>query len=210
MSILNDLSSQTGGKGTQANLAVVDRCLAEPAFLEQIAEGLSSVNDALSGDCAEVLTHVAEKHPDLVSPYGKLIPPLLERKTTRVRWEAMHALAFISGSAPKVVGPLLPRLREIIKGDASIIVRDYAVDAVAHFAESGRNAAQSAYPLLVEALDLWEGRHAGHALGGLVNVAKVMPDAAKELRGIAKRFSDSGRGVVRKAAKALAKAVEIS
>ncbi len=214
MGVLNDLSSPQGDRTAQSNLTVAARCLKRPALLQEIAGALTNAltgkNAALLGDCAEVFTEVAKKKPELVAPYAGTLVSLILHPTTRVRWEAMHALALTAGAAPRTVAPLLPRLREIIKNDASVIVRDYAVDAVGSYAGTGAAAAKAAFPILVEALAAWNGKQAGHALNGLLEVARLTPGRAPELRAIATRYLEGGTGVMRKAAKALLLATEQS
>jgi hypothetical protein len=210
ISILSKLSSQVGDRSEYSNRKVVIQCLDDPDLLAEIAEGLNSKNAALVGDCAEVLTQVAEQHPDWVAPYAEGLAVLLNHKTTRVRWEAVHALALVAASAPTVIAPLLPTLAEKIRADSSVIVRDYATDAIANYAATGKPAAERAYPLLKEALTAWDGKHAGHALKGLVNVAMTMPTLSDELRAIAEEYSLAGRAVVRKSAKELFKVIESS
>jgi hypothetical protein len=208
MSILAKLSSQAGDHSEYSNRKVVIQCLDDPDLLAEIAEGLRSKNAALIGDCAEVLTQVAEQHPDWASPYAEALAALLNHKMTRVRWEAMHALALIAASVPTVIVSLLPTLDEKVRKDSSVIVRDYATDAIANYAATGRSAAEKAYPLLKEALTVWNGKHAGHALKGLVNVARKVPALRDELRATGEEYSSSDKGVVRKAAKELLKVVE--
>lgn len=98
---------------------------------------------------------------------------------------------------------------EIIRTDSSIIVRDYATDAVGNYAAIARSAAEKAYPLLQEALTVWGSNHAGHALQGLANMAALLPELHDELYNIAEEYSLSDKGVVRKAAKDLTKALEM-
>ena len=210
MSVLNDLSSQKGDRTAQSNLTVAARCLKKPALLQEIAGALTNAltgkDVPLLGDCAEVFTEVAKANPGLVAPYAGTLVALILHPKTRVRWEAMHALALTAAAAPRTVAPLLPRLREIIKADESVIVRDYAVDAVGSYAGTGSAAAKASFPILVEALAAWKGKQAGHALNGLLEVARVTPGRAQELRAIAERYLEGGTGVTRKAAKALLKA----
>jgi hypothetical protein len=208
MSILAKLSSQVGDRSEYSNRKVVIQCLDDPDLLAEIAEGLKSKNAALVGDCAEVLTQVAEQHPDWVAPYAEALTALLNHKTTRVRWEAMHALALVTASVPTIIDSLLPTLAEKVRSDSSVIVRDYATDAMANYAATGKSAAERAYPFLKEALTVWNGKHAGHALKGLVNVAKQAPALRDELQAIGEEYSRSGKGVVRKAAKELLRAIE--
>jgi len=205
MSILTRLSSQVGDRSEYANRKVVLQCMDDPDLLDEIAEGLKDKNAALVGDCAEVLTKVAEVHPDWVAPYAGALAALLDHKTTRVRWEAVHALALVATSAPATITAVLTRLAEMVRTDSSVIVRDHAVDAIANYAATGKAAAVRAYPLLVEALTVWNGKQAGHALMGLSNVALLVPELHDELRAIAEEFSLAERPVVRKAARALSR-----
>ncbi|HOH30356.1 MAG TPA: hypothetical protein PLC40_11825 [Candidatus Hydrogenedentes bacterium] len=208
MSILAKLSSQVGDRSEYSNRKVVIQCLDDPDLLAEIAGGLKSTNAALVGDCAEVLTMIAEQQPDWVAPYSEALAALLNHKVTRVRWEAMHALAFVATSAPTAIGSLLPTLAEMIRADSSVIVRDYATDAIANYAATGKSAAERAYPLLKEALTVWNGKHAGHALKGLTNVAKKVPALREELYAIGEEYFQTGKTVVRKAAKELLRAIE--
>jgi hypothetical protein len=208
MSILSQLSSQVGNRSTKSNLRVSAGCLAQPALLDEVVGGLASKDAALAGDCAEVFTEVAKVNPDLVVPYAEALSALLTHRQTRVRWEAMHALALVAANAPRVITSLLPRLRDIIHRDSSVIVRDYAVDALGNYAKTSKEAAEAAHPILVEALALWNGKQAARALHGLANVVSAVPSLSGQLRIVAAGYEDSGRGVVRKAAKELIKATE--
>jgi hypothetical protein len=205
MGIVGKLSSQAGDRTAKSNLAVAAQCLAKSELLAEIAGSLGGTEAALVGDCAEVLTEVAKQRPELVAPYAAKLVPLLVHKTTRIRWEAMHCMALTATGAAKIVAPLLPRLRETIASDTSVIVRDYAVDAVGAFAGTGKQASHEALPILKEALVAWNGKHAGHALDGIIQVARADTRHAKELHAIAKRYLDGATGVIRKSAKVLFK-----
>ncbi len=90
----------------------------------------------------------------------------------------------------------------------SVIVRDCATDAIGGYASTSATAAQAAFPLLKEVLTLWNGKHAAHALEGMVRIARLLPAMRLELRFIAEEYSHFPRPVVRKAAKELRKVVE--
>lgn len=207
MTLLDQLSSKTSGHKTGATRWVTPFCLADPALLHEIAAGLRQPDALLQADCAEVLTMTAEQRPDLVAPFAADLLPLLDARATRARWEAMHALALIADRVSEVLTPALPQIRAIIQRDGSIIVRDYAVDALARYAAVDAAAALRVYPLLLEALDAWEGRHAGRALPGLTRVGQQLPDLRPAILAAAAPFQDSGKAVVRKAAKILQKAL---
>ena len=206
MSVLDRLSSQTGDRTAASNRKGIAECLARPALLAEIAEGLAGKDAALLGDCAEVLTEVAKERPEWIAPYAGPLAGLLTHTTTRVRWEATHALALVAAQDPAVIPPLLPHLAQMIHDDASVIVRDYAVDAVGNYAATSEAAAQAACPVLVASLPLWNGKQAAHVLEGLVHVVSAAPGLGDELRPLGERYLDDGRARVRKAAKALVKA----
>ncbi len=203
MTILARLSSQTGDRSQASNLIVARQCLENPRLLDEISGGLSELDEALVGDCAEVLTKVAEQHPEWVAPHAAALSALLTRQSTRLRWEAMHALALVATRAADTVMALVPLLVGLIRYDKSVIVRDYAVDALANYASTSPQAARCAYPYLKESLALWDGKQAAHALQGLVHVSRLLPEHRPELAAIASQHATSARPVVRQAARRL-------
>ncbi|PWK12821.1 hypothetical protein [Tumebacillus permanentifrigoris] len=203
MSILEQLSSQVGDRTEAANRRVVADCVEHPELLQHIVQGLDSTDKGLVGDAAEVLTQVAESHPAYVSPYAPALVALLNHKATRVRWEAMHALALVAHLTPDVVVELLPKLREMQSVETSTIVRDYAVELLGNYAIRGETASTDVYPLLVEAL---EGKQRSRALQGLLVVATHAPSFQAELHQLAARYLDDLKAGVKKAAIALHKA----
>ncbi len=206
--ILEQLSSKSGARNEEPNHRVAELCCNQPKLLGDIANGLESKDANLAGDCAEVMTMVAEQHPDLVIPYGGQLAGLLSHKKTRVRWEAMHALDHMAHLAPELIESLLPRLEEIIRDDESVIVRDHAVDALSGYASTGPAAAARAYPLLKIALSAWDGKQAGHALAGLKQVSLYYAAPARELRSLAEIGLADSRGVVKKAARELLTSIQ--
>ena len=208
MSILDKLASKVGDRANAPNRMSAELCLADPSLLEEVVAAMETKDMRLLGDCAEVMTMVAEENPALVAPYAKAIKALLSHKNGRVRWEATHAMALIAGTTPKEIAPLLPSLAETIRHDASVIVRDYAVDMAGNYAGTGGRAAKDAYPILKEALTLWDGKHAARALSGLGNVAGKCPDLAGEIAGFAGGFAESPKASVRTAARRLLKKLQ--
>jgi hypothetical protein len=208
MSILTKLSSQIGEKTEEGNRNVAKECLQNPTLLKEIGEGLTGKNAALLGDCAEVFTKVAEENPALVVPFAKTLQDLLDHKTTRVRWEAMHAIALMATHIPNQISILIPQLKEIIHSDKSTIVRDYAIDTVCNYANVSKVEADTVFPILKEALHLWEGKHRARVLNGLLKVSNQSAEHTLEIRGIAEEYLEDNRGVVKKAAKALIKTID--
>jgi hypothetical protein len=201
MGILDHLASSLGEMKQDANSAVAELCLADPRLLDEIAVGLGSRNVRLAGDCAEVMTKVAEKRPELVAPHARLLFTLLGHKNGRVRWESAHAFAFTTRLVPDLVAEKLEALASIIQSDKSVIVRDYTVDAVAAYGATGASAARRALPVLRLALVAWEGKHAARALAGLAGLLAAEPALAIDVREAAQPLADHERAGVRKAAR---------
>ncbi|MFN8526526.1 MAG: hypothetical protein U0821_25775 [Chloroflexota bacterium] len=210
-SILATLASQVGDRDFAANRAAAERCLASPSLLDDIDRGLGSRDPKLAADCAEVLTVVGQTRPELLAPFVDSLIARLDARPTRLRWEAMHALALVAGHVPAKIEPLLPRLFDIFSADQSIIVRDRAVEAVGRFAGAGAREAALALEWLDRSLRLWDGRQAGPALIGLREVVLQRPDLGARMRDIGQRYLDfSGfpKGAVRQAAKRLVAATK--
>ena len=201
MEILNQLSSQIGDKS--GNYKVAAQCLEDKSLIQEIVGGLGNSDNKIVIDCAEALTEIAKEEPAWIVPYGHLLPKILGNKNNRARWEAMHCLALTAEYIPDVIEPMLDQLMEIIEEDKSVIVRDYAIDAVGNYAKTSAKAAQMAYPILERAARVWEGRHGKQALNGLYNVAKIMPEKKAQMQKIAEENLDHKKGTVRKAAKKL-------
>lgn len=208
MSLLEELSSQAGERSGSANYAVAEKCLQNEQLVAEIIGGLADKNPLITADCCEVLTEIAKKQPALVKPYGNLLPPLLTHKNGRARWEAMHCLALIADLIPDVIASQAQAFEVLIQTDKSVIIRDYALDALGNYAKTGKNAATSVYPVLKKALGLWNGKHAGHALDGLANVVAVAPELTAEIALLARQYSEAEKGVVKKSARKLLKLCE--
>ncbi|MBO1003939.1 hypothetical protein [Pseudogracilibacillus auburnensis] len=210
MSILNELSSATGTNNQEPNIIAANKCITNPDLLEQIADGFTMKDQKLVGDCIEVFTKVSESQPELLEPYMKYVLPLLDSKVTRIRWEAVHTIALLAEINPHIIYEIEQKLINIIESDKSIIVRDYAITAFANLAKSNQENATFAFPILKHALQVWDGRHRRPALDGLKEVAKQVPEFKEELLGIAESYLEDPKGVVKKSAKALIRATELS
>ncbi|MBD2870334.1 hypothetical protein [Paenibacillus arenilitoris] len=206
MKLLSLLSSEAGDRTQESNERVAAMCLENPGALTEIAEGLKQAKKPkLAGDCAEVMTKVAERQPQLVVPYADELLAKLNHRAAKVRWEAAHALALIAPLVPAAVIGALPVLRQMLSSDASIVVRDYTIEMIACAAKAGEDEARTVFPLLQEALTVWEGRHRGLVLKGLVHVSASAPGLRPEISNIAAAYAADAKTAVAKSAKALMK-----
>ncbi|HEY51944.1 MAG TPA: hypothetical protein G4N94_00625 [Caldilineae bacterium] len=204
MSVLQRLSSAVGDRSEASNKAVASEALDHPELLEEVAVGLDWRDPKLVGDCAEVFTEVAEVNPALVTPYVDDLIPLLDHKTTRVRWETTHALALVAALVPDQIVAIILNLLAKIERDKSTIVRDYAVVALGEYGGSSPERAREMFPHLEWALWQWESKHAKLVLEAMSKLVAVEPALEPALRQTAAECLDHRRANVRKLAKKLA------
>lgn len=207
MSILEKLSSRVGDRTEESNKAVAAECLKKPVLLKEIESGLLSDDAKLAADCAEVMTNVAIKNPILLVPFAGVLHKTITHKNSKAKWEAVHSVSLIAEFIPDDISHNLSVISSLMFDDKSVIVRDYSTDIIGNFAGVGKTEAEKAYPLLREMLYRYEGKHAGHALKGLINVVRLMPEEKNVIAGIAQEFFDHKKAVISKTAKSLAKCI---
>lgn len=208
MSIVERLASSQGLRTQEANAAVATECVAAPDLLHEIAGSLASKNNRLAGDCAEVMTKVAESRPDLVAPFAQELRGLLGHTNGRVRWEAAHALALVADLVPDLMERELKAFTRIILTDTSVIVRDYLIDAVGAYGARGHAEADRVFSLLRETLLAWGGKHAARGLASLGAIAAAQPLLASDVAELARAFRTHARPSVRAAAKVAVRSAE--
>ena len=208
MSILSQLSSQCGDRTEQSNIKVAFQCLDEPELLKEIQPGLHMEDVFIAGDCAEVMTKVAEERPELILPYAEDLIETLNHKKARVRWESIHAIAFIADRIPDKIGPRLELLDRLVHEDKSVIVRHYGILTLGQYAAAGKEASRRAFPYLERALLAHPHKFAHHAMDGLRQVAFYCPDTREKIKEMAGQFLSHPRAGVRNAAKKLMNSLE--
>jgi len=205
MSILTQLSSQQKERSEQGNRRVAAKILENPDLIIEITNSLTSKDNFLLGDCVEVCTMIAESEPALIAPYSNRILPLLENKNTRVRWEAMHAIALITPDVPEKIIGHWKLLEDLFTNDKSIIVRDYVVVCAGNLAACGKAYAEEVYPLLVDALSAHQTHHAKLALEGLTLGLSHLQTKKDEITDLADLFIQHPKPSIKKAALQLKK-----
>ncbi|QGQ96322.1 hypothetical protein EHS13_16255 [Paenibacillus psychroresistens] len=207
MDLISQLSSQSGDRTEEANRRVAALCLENPKLLVQILEGLTSEDPAVIGDCAEVFTKVAEFNPRVVVPFAGALALLLNHKATRVRWEAMHAIALTAELNADAILQLLNIFTTILHNDSSTIVRDYVIDCLGNVATVSEHAASQVMPIIIEAVTLYGEKHLARALNAMTKVVITAPTHGVELLMYGNDYSNHAKGSVQKAAKKLVKAI---
>lgn len=98
MGILDELTSATGDK--QSNKELVKRCLATPPLLHSIAEGLRTGTPKAKVDCAQILTDVGQRRPDLIGEFVADFLDATKAKSPKVARLAFTGLAQVVGANP--------------------------------------------------------------------------------------------------------------
>ena len=208
MALFTQLSSQIGDRSEQGNRRVAAIILNDPVLIEDISTGLRSKNAKLLADCAEVCTMMAESRPELVAPLADQLIPLLQHKNTRVRWEAMHAMALVTPLALPLVSQHFPEIAHLFRNDTSVIVRDYAVVCAGNLAAGGPDYARMVYPFLKESLSAYQTKHARLALIALAKAAPFLEAHKDELRDLANLYLGHVKPSIKQAARKLIKVLE--
>ncbi len=191
-----------------ANRDMVELALRIPDLVATLFAVRDGDDPVAVADCADTITKIAARDPEVIQQYQAFVVRGLDAAGTQVRWESLASLALLANDDPSIVEPLLPRLRELIERDTSVIVRDRAIDALTAYGVSSPMAARQVLPILEAAIELWNGKHAARALRSLCNLAPVLPHAGQTLRQLALTYADADRPSVRAAARHLLKAVE--
>ena len=205
MSLLQQLSSQSGDRSEQNNRRAAELILENPGLISDIAAGLDTKDYALLGDCVEVFTMVAESDVVIITPYAERLLSFVHHKKTRVRWEAMHALALVTPQVRELIRQYFKTVEGLFRTDKSIIVRDYALVCAGNLAAGGREYALVAYPILKESLTAYETRHAKLGLLGLAQAAPFLKDKSDELDDLAKLYLQHVKPSIQQAARRLIK-----
>ena len=207
-SILSKLSLQMGDSTQQSNENAALMCKESPGLLEQIAEGLGHKDLRLAGDCAEVMTKVAETHPRFVTPYAEQLLSAINHKNTRVRWESMHAVAFLSPLIPGRIIAALDIIQERMFTDSSTLVRDYSIQCLGNAASCGEEEARKILPILKKGLMELGDKYLSKLLSAMIGIAKVSPELAVEVLMYGYDYANHPISSVQKAAKKLVKAAQ--
>lgn len=208
MTLLQQLSSQIGQRSEQGNRRVAAIILNDPGLIADIGAGLQTNNADLLADCAEVCTMLAETQPGLVAPFAEQLILLLGHKNTRVRWEAMHALALITPLVLPLISQHFPEVAQLFNNDKSVIVRDYAVVCAGNLASGGQLYAQSIYPFLKESLSAYQTSHAKLGLLALSQAAPFLKENKNELEDLANLYLLHAKPSIKQAARKLLKVLD--
>ncbi len=206
--IIHRLSSRQNDRTENSNKNVAVSCIENPVHLEGIALGFKSEDRKLRSDCIEVFTLISEKRPDLIAPFFTDIVALIRDNDNKCRWEAVHTLSYITRHVPDSIMSVLPDLTELIERDNSVIVRDYALDTVARYSNTGSEAAIESFPILVTALEMYHERHAKQIFEGFINILNHELKYCTEIKRLVEPYLTCNKKVAANLAKKIIKKIE--
>ena len=132
MSILEQLSSSTGARGEQLEIALAAQLAThpDPQAVADLVDGLTRGPDRLRGDCVKVLYELGKLNPDAISAYVQQFLSLLRQKNNRLVWGGMIALATIAPRVPQFIFTASDEILRVMER-GSVITRDAGVAALA-------------------------------------------------------------------------------
>ncbi len=204
MNIISELASEKGERGSKANQDVAIKCIDNPELLEELINYLDLKNTKILGDICEVFTETAKINPELTVQYFDILMELTTHKNGRVQWESMHCIALMAHLIPEI-GNYLEELTVTIRTFKGVIVRDYVIEAISNYAKISNETAYSAYPVLKEAISLWDNKHTAKVIQGLRNVLDQLPDLKNEISELIEPYLTDQSSRIQKEAKKLKK-----
>jgi len=153
MSILEQLSSSTGARGEQLEIALAAQLAThpDPQAVADLVDGLTRGPDRLRGDCVKVLYELGKLNPDAISAYAQQFLSLLRQKNNRLVWGGMIALATIAPRVPQFIFTASDEILRVMER-GSVITRDAGVAALAEAARTSANYRDKLLPVLFDIL----------------------------------------------------------
>lgn len=118
MGVLDELSSATGDK--RSNKELIKQCLANPAFLHSIAEGLRTGAQNAKIDCAEILTSVCKIRPDLLTHFVSDFLDASRSKVKKIAKLGFTGLSYVTRGNPNEVYAERDYLLQVAKDGGSL------------------------------------------------------------------------------------------
>ena len=91
----------------------------------------------------------------------------------------------------------------MIKHDPDLVVRNHAIDAVTEYGQLTTSAGRRVSPILMRAVDAWDGKNAYRALTGVYWLLPALHDEYPAINALARRYEHDRRDSVARIAGAL-------
>jgi hypothetical protein len=104
---------------------------------------------------------------------------------------------------PIAISTNLPRLSYVIKHDPDLVVRNHAIDAVVKYGSLTTSAGRRVQPILMRAVESWDGKNAARAMKGLLRILYALQDDFPAIHAMAERHLNDRRDTVQRLANGL-------
>ena len=151
--ILNQLSSQLGERGDNANIHLAEAIAAaqDAEAVQELIAALPKASAALSSDIIKTLYETGKRQPALIAPYAEVFLKLLRAKNNRLVWGGMMALETIAEISADALYKHVQLVQESIQ-KGSVITQDAGIGALSGVASANAQYAQAIMPFLLEHL----------------------------------------------------------
>ncbi len=129
MTVLNQLASASGLKGSEANIRLAKELSVSknPAAVKELVANLSNKDKNIQSDCIKTLYELGYLAPAMIADYYAGFISLLTSRNNRLIWGAMIALATITELKHREIFDSLDRIMFTV-GMGSIITIDNGVE----------------------------------------------------------------------------------
>ena len=158
MSILEQLKANKGTVSSALSKRLANEVLNGNTTILKDAIGLSSycannfnVRNIRSG-AAKIVECVAEKRPDLLSPFLEHLLPALSVEEPQTRWMTIRTMGYCAKIQPDIARKALPCARKYIheKTEGQLCLVSSADLFLGYYGEVSREAAEEAFPVMME------------------------------------------------------------
>lgn len=187
----------------EADPAIVEHALRIPDVLATLFAVRDGDDRMEASESAVAITQVAAQRPELVWPYRDVVVRGMKSRYDRVRRESIDTLTQLFRVDPVAISSNLPRLSYVLKHDPDLVVRNHAIDALVVYGSLTTSAGRRVYPILMRAVESWDGKNAPRALKGLLRLLSALQDDYPAIRAMAERYENDSRYSVERIAGAL-------
>ncbi|MDY4041203.1 MAG: hypothetical protein SOY67_03760 [Collinsella sp.] len=132
--------------------------------IEDNKDALASLIEDLAGPgrrrrqlAAHVVALLAEREPELLSPYVPQLLDALERPEAQTRWEILDACTLLVGEHAKEIGAAFAAAEEALFDEDSAMLRLAAFRLLCAWGATERRRSEKVWPILDEAIQCYHG-----------------------------------------------------
>ncbi|MBU0591014.1 HEAT repeat domain-containing protein [Candidatus Micrarchaeota archaeon] len=159
MSILNQLQQNKGAVSSKLGKELAEKVLKGDKVILKEAVRLCTFNDKnVRAGAAKIIEKVAEKKPELVSPYLKDLFSALESPEAQTRWMIIYAFGYCAKLNPDISVKALPKAKKFLEEESGACLWDRTIIYLGYLGAVSSKNAKHVVPLLEFALEKIPGQ----------------------------------------------------